>query len=87
MANKNPNTENREKAPKRRNPFVRTMITIGRTIAVILVTAASGGWQAATLLRQCVPSMTPETVLILAAAFIVAGAVFQFMTTRKLAKK
>ena len=55
--------------------------------AVILVTAASGGWQAATLLRQCVPSMTPETVLILAAAFIVAGAVFQFMTTRKLAKK
>ena len=54
---------------------------------VILVTAASGGWQAASLLRQCVPSMTPETVLILAAAFIVAGAVFQFMTTRKLAKK
>lgn len=40
MAKKNPNTENREKAPKRRNPFVRTMITIGRTIAVILVTAA-----------------------------------------------
>ncbi len=55
--------------------------------AVILLTAASGGWRAASLLRRCVPAMTPETMLILAAALIVAGAVFQFVNTRKLTKK
>lgn len=54
--------------------------------AVILITAVSGGWRAASLLRRCVPSITGETMLIVAGALIVAGTVFQFVNTRKLAK-
>ena len=53
---------------------------------VILLTAVTGGWRAASLLRRCVPSMTAETMLIVAGALMVAGAVFQFVNTRKLTK-
>ncbi len=55
--------------------------------AVILLTSVTGGWRAASLLRRCVPSVTAETVVILAGALALAGAIFQFVTTRKLAKK
>ena len=54
--------------------------------AVILLTAVTGGWRAASLLRRCVPSMSAETMLIVAGALMVAGAVFQFVNTRKLTK-
>ena len=54
---------------------------------VILVTAVSGGWRAASLLRRCIPTMTFQTMLILAGCLIAAGLVFQFSTTQKFAKK
>ncbi len=54
---------------------------------VILITAFSGGWRAASLLRRCIPSMTVQITLILAACLIAAGLVFQFSTTQKFAKK
>ena len=55
--------------------------------AVVFLTAVTGGWRAAFLLRRCVPSLKPQTTLILAGCLIAAGAVFQILTTRKLAKK
>ena len=54
--------------------------------AVILITSVTGGWRAASLLRRCVPAITGDTMLLVAGALIVAGAVFQFVNTRKLAK-
>ncbi len=54
---------------------------------VILVTAVSGGWRAASLLRRCIPTMTVQTMLILAGCLIAAGLVFQFSSTQKFAKK
>ena len=53
---------------------------------IILVTGVSGGWRAASLLGRAVPSMTAQTVLIVAGALAAAGIIFQFVTTRKLAK-
>ncbi len=53
---------------------------------VILVTASSGGWRAASLLRRCIPGMTLQTTLILAFCLIAAGLVVQFSTTQKFAK-
>ena len=53
---------------------------------IILVTGVSGGWRAASLLGRAVPSMTAQTVLIVAGALAAAGIIFQFVTTRKMAK-
>lgn len=54
---------------------------------VILMTAFSGGWRAASLLRRCVPAMSVQTMLILAGCLIIVGLLFQFSTTQKFAKK
>ena len=54
-----------------------------RRTAVILITAVGSGWEAANLLRQCIPTMAAATTLILAAVLIAAGVIFQFATTRK----
>ncbi len=54
---------------------------------VIIITSVSGGWRAASLLRRCIPSMPPETMLIVAAAIIAAGLLFQFLTSKKTNRK
>lgn len=51
--------------------------------AVILLTSAGNGWKAAMLLRQCIPTLEPAMVLILAAVLIAAGMIFQFATAGK----
>ena len=54
---------------------------------IVIVTAVTGGWRAASGLRRVISSMTPEFMLILAGVLIAAGMIFQFVTTKKLAKK
>jgi hypothetical protein len=54
---------------------------------IVILTAVTGGWQAASGLRRVIPSMTPQFMLILAAVLIAAGLIVQFVTTKKLAKK
>ena len=54
---------------------------------IVILTAVTGGWQAASGLRRVIPSITPEFMLILAGVLIAAGMIFQFITTKKLAKK
>lgn len=55
--------------------------------AVIIVTSVSSGWKAANLLRQCIPAMEPAATLILAAALIAAGMIFQFATSGRKGRK
>ena len=54
---------------------------------IVIITAVTGGWQAASGLRQVIVSMTPQYMLIIAGVLIAAGLIFQFVTTKKLAKK
>lgn len=54
---------------------------------IVILTAVTGGWRAASGLRRVIPSMTPQFMLILAAVLIAAGLIVQFVTTKKLAKK
>lgn len=50
---------------------------------VIILTGVSGGWQAASLLRRCIPSLKTQPMLIIAAVIIVAGVLFQFLNAKK----
>ena len=54
---------------------------------IVIVTAVTGGWRAASGLRRVIPAMTPQFMLILAGVLIAAGMILQFVTTKNLAKK
>ena len=54
---------------------------------IVIITAVTGGWQAASGLRRVISSMTPQVMLIIAGVLIAAGMLFQFLTTKQLAKK
>lgn len=55
--------------------------------AIVVITAVTGGWRAAAGLRHVITSITPTFMLILAGVLIAAGMIFQFATTRRLAKQ
>ncbi len=48
----------------------------------ILVTAISGGWQAGLLLGRCIPSLRPESTLLLAFGLMLGGSIFQFIANK-----
>lgn len=54
---------------------------------IVILTAVTGGWRAASGLRRVIAAITPQFMLILAGVLIAAGMIFQFLTTRQLAKK
>lgn len=56
---------------------------------IVILTAVTGGWRAAFGLRHVIPTMRqrPELLLIIAGVLIAAGIIFQFVTTKNLAKK
>ena len=54
---------------------------------IVVITAVSGGWRAASGLHREITAMTPQVMLIIAGVLIAAGMIFQFVTTKRLAKK